>query len=109
MMQSEFEKLIGRRVDDDDYRVIEYVYTWHPAIDNVRGKQQIADLYKIGGMGVISDMIRTAKLAERLENKICAIRGQIRDLQQEIETLSGHMDELKNGTYAVRELDREED
>lgn len=101
MMQSEFEKLIGKHVDPDDYRVIEYVYMYHPVINNVTGKKQIADLYKIGGMALIGDMVRTAKRAEKLEN-------QMRELRYELDSLQARMEELAGGVYARNELDKEE-
>ena len=101
-MKSEFEKLTGACVNDDTYRVIEYVYMYHPVIDPVKGKQQIADLWKIGGFGLMADMIPTAKRAEKLERKI-------RDLQDELDTVRGHLNDLKYGEYAIRELEREID
>ncbi len=30
MMKEEFEALIGREINDDDYKTVEYVYTHHP-------------------------------------------------------------------------------
>ena len=59
-----------------EYENIEYVYTWHPSIDSVKGKDQIAYLYVNFGMRVIYDMITTAHLAEEAEaemNKAYAI------------------------------------
>ena len=107
MMQCEFEKLIGTEINSDDYRIVEYVYMFHPSIDPVHGKKQIAELYKIGGMAVIGDMVRTAKCAERLEGRMVTLRAQMRDLQQELDTLRVQMDELKDGSYATRELEKE--
>lgn len=100
MMKHEFEERLGKAVSDDDYKVIEYIYMYHPVIDNVKGKQQIADLYRIGGMGLMSDMLHTAKAAERLERRI-------RELNQELETVRAHMNELKNGVYAYRDFEKE--
>ena len=97
MMQSEFEKLIGKRIESDDYRVIEYVYMNHPVIDDVKGKQQMADLYKIGGMSIIKDMVKTAKLAASIERKI-------RDLESEYNALKGELAYLRDGDWKV-ELD----
>lgn len=50
-----------------DYNTIEYVYTWHPSIDAVRGKEQIAYLYAEFGMALINDMMNTAVAAQEAE------------------------------------------
>lgn len=70
MMKCEFEELIGKSVSDLDYKSIEYVYSFHPSIDEVDGKKKIATLYSIGGMRLIKDMIETARVAARLTNLI---------------------------------------
>lgn len=65
----------------DEYLEIEYVYTWHPSIDNVKGKDQIANLWDIGGIRLIRDMMPTAQKAEEFETKIAAARAEIQKLQ----------------------------
>lgn len=37
MMKAEFEEMIGKSVVDEEYKVIEAVYTWHPAINDTTG------------------------------------------------------------------------
>ena len=68
----------------DDYAMIEYVYTWHPAIDNMTGKDQIAALYAHGGMMVIRDMYARAQRAEQADRRIAAIRKDIQGMEQQI-------------------------
>ncbi len=87
MMKSEFEKLIGMTICNEKYRTIEYVYTWHPSIDDVKGKQQMADLYKIGGMSIIKSMVDVAKKAQVIENKMADLRAEMRKLETEREIL----------------------
>lgn len=41
MMKAEFEEMIGKSVVDEEYKVIEAVYTWHPAINDTTGKDQM--------------------------------------------------------------------
>ena len=94
MMQSEFEKLVGNSVSSQDYSINEYVYTWHPVIDNVKGKHQIADLYKVGGMAVIKGMVEVAKKAERIESRL----GELRS---EMDYLSARLIELRDGDWSV--------
>ena len=98
MMQSEFEELIGGHIGSEDYRVVEFVYMYHPAIHEVKGKQQIADIYKIGGMAVIKGMVEIAKVGKTNEEKI--IR-----LQKEVEELKKQREALKSGSWTVNLLD----
>ena len=47
MMQSEFEKLIGKRIESADYKVIEYVYMNHPVIyDGTLLLKGLLELYR---------------------------------------------------------------
>lgn len=48
MMKAEFEEMIGKSVVDEEYKVIEAVYTWHPAINDTTGKDQMKNsLYAV--------------------------------------------------------------
>ena len=67
------ELITGKKkitIDDSDYEIIEVVYAFHPAISEVRGKEQIALIYTTFGMTVINDMLPRAIKARELENKI---------------------------------------
>ena len=61
-------------ISDNDYKIIEYVYTWHPCIDSVRGKEQIAYLFSEFGFRIIEDMLATANMAESAEKEMLAAR-----------------------------------
>lgn len=87
MMKEEFEQRIGKTISNGDYKVIEAVYTFHPSIDNVRGKDQIADLYKIGGMRIMRDMLPTAEKAKSLDENITALRTKMEERMAEYEAL----------------------
>lgn len=71
----------------DDYALIEYVYTWHPGIDNVTGKDQIAGIYALGGIMLIRDMLPRARKAEEADRKIRAIRADISGMEKQIADL----------------------
>ena len=45
MQKQEFEERIERTVTDEQYKVIEEVYMWHPSIRNTSGKDEVAELY----------------------------------------------------------------
>ena len=53
-------------ISDSDYEIIETVYAFHPAISDVRGKEQIAWLYTTLGMAVINDMLPLSIKAREL-------------------------------------------
>lgn len=40
MQKQEFEERIERTVTDEQYKVIEEVYMWHPSIRNTSGKKE---------------------------------------------------------------------
>lgn len=69
----------------EEYKVIEYVYTWHPAIDNVYGKREIANLYYFGGMSVILNMVDTASEAEDLNDDYEHAYAKAIEAKREIE------------------------
>lgn len=67
-----------------EYKLIEYVYTFHPAISEVEGKEQIATLYLDFGMSLIRDMKPRAELMEKKEKELRAAREVLRRVQEEI-------------------------
>ena len=87
MMKEEFEQRIGTTVTESDYRIIETVYTFHPAIDNVMGKDQIATIYKTCDMRVIRDMLPTAERAREIESKMTELRTQLCECEREYQAL----------------------
>ena len=89
MTKQEFEvRLTGEKtVTNEQYKVIEYVYMYHPAIDAVRGKDQIAILYDMFGMTVIKDMYPRAVEAEKVEKALGAARSKVIDLTRRLNWL----------------------
>lgn len=85
MMKHEFEERVNATVTEEQYRVIEYVYNWHPSIDNGCGKEQIATIYKIGGMRLIRDMYNTAVEAEKFDLELREIRQELEAKQESYE------------------------
>ncbi len=91
MTREEFERECSRikpeaacTPTDEEYRLIEAVYTWHPSISETEGKKQIAYLYMNFGMSIIRDMQYRADLARKNEEKLSELRGEINKLQEEI-------------------------
>ncbi len=83
MNKREFEEKIGKEIADSDYEIIEIVYAWHPVISNVDGKQQMADLYEIGGMTIIKDMLPRAEKAFELNQKMEKLEAELNKLRLE--------------------------
>ena len=84
MMKAEFEKFYNAEVSAEIYAEIEYVYNFHPAIPDVGGKQKIADIFRVGGIGVIRSMRPVAEMAEKAEKEILHKRHQIAEIEKEI-------------------------
>ena len=82
MQKQEFEQLIQTTIPDEEYRIIEKVYVWHPAISNMEGKSQIADLYRDYGMAIIKNMEETADTMIELDRKEQDIRKQLEGIRE---------------------------
>lgn len=79
MTKQEFERLLGKEVTSEQYSEIEIVYNFHPTISNIEGKQQIVDLFKLGGMRLIKDMKTTAENAKTYEDEIATLKHQLKE------------------------------
>lgn len=71
-------------LSDEDFSVINTVYAFHPAIDDVFGKDQITDLYVNYGFSVIMDMLVRAERMQKLEKQLKNMKSALGDLQDEI-------------------------
>ncbi len=87
MLRGEFETLIGKEVTDEEYAVIDKVYTYHPAIKISGGKEQIADIYKTMGIVVIKNMEETADFMIKLKEEINKYTIKINKLNIRIQKL----------------------
>lgn len=85
MMKHEFEKRVGVVISDSSYAIIEKVYTWHPAISNTEGKDQIATLYKLGGMPMINSMVETAEIMQDLDKERQRARIRLERINRRID------------------------
>lgn len=92
MMKKEFERLTGKKVSDEEYGTIEYVYTWHPAISETEGNDQITRLYTDYGMTVIEDMVERAGKMEKLEEELRVANSHVAIIQNRIKALRGESD-----------------
>lgn len=94
MTRAEFDKIAVERgfdfkgkITDEDYKAIEFVYMFHPAIDECDGKKQIVDLVGNFGMRIVFDMFPTARKAKNIEESIAYSRSRIDELKGQLEDL----------------------
>lgn len=88
MIQSE-DAQIGM-IPGEDFDVIETVYRYHPAIDDVFGKEQIAGLYANFGFSVIMDMLPRAE-------KMRCMKKQLANIESSLAVLREEMDAVRKG------------
>lgn len=113
MMKHEFEQRIERELTPEEYKIVEHVYTWHPAIPNVGGKDVLAQIFKLGGMTVMLDMDGSATAAEAIYEQTCdklrknvhqkgIILERMAELQNQLNKLSADFDELTAETERLQ-------
>lgn len=75
MQKHEFEERIESTVSDEDYKLIEFVYQFHPVIRNVSGKDEVAELYKSFGMALLqgkpTELLRMYPQCEHTQRLCC--------------------------------------
>ena len=101
MTREEFQDLIGREVSDEDYKIIEKVYNFHPAVNEVSGKEEVAELYKSYGMVVFHDMLPRAE-------RNCELTKQLRQVQAAADRIKQEMEKLHQGVRVEVGIDRVE-
>lgn len=89
MLKEEFMNFLPKTKEptDEEFEVISEVYACHPCIDAVRGKEQIATLWSVGGMRLMLDMLPTARKAATIDDKIIRLRAEIDRLSVEYKSL----------------------
>ena len=99
MLRSEFDTLSKntKRPDDEEYKLIEFVYNWHPCNFS---KENVAAFYDAYGMTLFYDMEARAKAAMERDLKI-------RDVENEINRLKNLKYVLVNNKLDYRLEDEE--
>lgn len=75
-------------IPGEDFDVIETVYRYHPAIDDVLGREKIADLYANFGFSIIMDMLPRAQKMRSLEKDYARIESSLTSLREEMDAVS---------------------
>ena len=90
MTKIEFEELAGKEIAEAEWKMIEAVYTWHPAISETKGKKQvcaywtaglIADLYPRAAALIQNDqeITRYSQEMEALRNNFADEVGRLKE------------------------------
>lgn len=83
------------------------MYTWHPAINEVGGKDQIATLYETGGMPLIKSMLEAANIMMDLDKERRKAMRRMEEIRRRIETVaSGDLTEEQCRRDAVGMFDK---
>ena len=99
MLRSEFDTLSksSKRPDDEEYKLIEFVYNWHPCNFS---KENVAAFYDAYGMTLFYDMEKRSRAAMERDLKI-------RDVEQQIKRLIDLKDVLIHNKLDYRLEDEE--
>lgn len=83
-MKSEFDNLLGRESAQDHYKIIEFIYTYHPCNFS---KEAVANLYKEFGLVIFKDMYDRAEEAQRLEEELQKLRSEYQNVEEQYRAL----------------------
>lgn len=103
MMKYEFEERLNdiegmkRTVTDEEYKLIEHVYAFHPSISETEGKRQVALLYHEFGIRIFKDMAETAERNRELEADIKRLEAEIDKASHELRDVLDQANALRRG------------
>ena len=99
MMREEFDAFAKEFTacipDADEYRQIEFVYTWYPVDIS---KEDIARIWAIGGRAIIKDMMKRSIRSSECQEVIDDCREKIRKAEIDLKCLKGGED-VKESDY----------
>lgn len=100
MMRCEFDEFAkeftARIPDEDEYKQIEFVYTWYP-VDLT--KEDIARIWAIGGRALIRDMMERATRSSNCQKFMDECREKIRTAEIDLRCLKGGREDVKEINY----------
>lgn len=93
--QNHNEEKLTCTISEEDYKIIEEVYTWHPTISDTQGKQEIAILYYIAGMGLITNMYPEAHVVKETYQQIQSLKIRLKAEEERIENIKSRYGDFK--------------
>lgn len=108
MMYSEFCEMLGnsQKISMNDYKLIEFVYTWSPLIPEYDGKKEIVRLFELGGMELIRQLIPACRLIQTKE-KLQQRFDKTYEKCESYQTIAGQLDKLHEDSSKYWEKSRE--
>jgi hypothetical protein len=98
------DKHLGRGWDadftDEDFNNVSLVYAYHPMISDTVGKDQVAELYATGRMGIINDMCQTAAQVANCESALHANALTLENLEKRNRRIIRELEEEMAGRKA---------
>lgn len=82
MLREEFDHLCERKISDEDYKIVEFVYNYHPCNFD---KEAIAKLVEEFGMAIIYDMIPRSEAAMEHELLIRRLHQQKKAIEEALD------------------------
>nr|DAU50069.1 MAG TPA: hypothetical protein [Caudoviricetes sp.] len=70
---------------EEEYKLIEYVYAFHPSISETEGKQQVAYLYENFGMSIFRDMEARANYMRVKEDEFQKAIAEVERIRRQME------------------------
>jgi hypothetical protein len=84
MMKEEIEGKIKERILNEEYEIIETVYTWY---DESMNKDDVAGLYMKFGIKIFKDLLPRAERIRDMEHKIAGLMAEVAHLNEEREMI----------------------
>jgi len=84
MTKMEFAELSAAPFSDPEWKLIETIYMFHPAIDAQLGKQQIAYLWENFGALLLEDLLPTARRGQVLEAAVRGAEHRVREANNDL-------------------------
>jgi hypothetical protein len=89
MTRSEWLEQTRHEATDAEWEVIHTVYQFHPAVPEVGGKARLAQLFQLGGMGLLTEMLPKAETFAAMEEAVHQAREASREANRKLqETLA---------------------
>ena len=79
MLREEFDNLCNRKISDEDYKLVEFVYNYHPCnFDKIGIAKRVEDF----GMVIIYDMLPRSEAAMEQELLIKRLYQQKKEIEE---------------------------
>lgn len=93
MMREEFSRYVEEMggkdtLTADQYKTVEFVYTYHPSISETNGKREIASIYVQYGYRVILDMVETAQRVKEIDDEFLSLRKIMTSLREKKDSIA---------------------